>query len=114
MCRASGVGAEIDAGRVPVLSDAVFELIEKDCIPGGSRENLKTANQITEWHGASVAQKVLLADAQTSGGLLLCVRPRLLSEVLNVLKKDRTLCPEVIGRIISATKPKIFVVSNQH
>jgi selenide,water dikinase len=114
MCRASGVGAELDASRVPVLSHEVFELIEQDCIPGGSRENLKNASEFTEWRGVTDAQKILLADAQTSGGLLLCVRPRLLSEVLNVLKKDRTLCPEVIGRIISATKPKIFVVSNQH
>src|SRR2546427_58186 len=113
ICRASGVGAEIDATRVPVLSDEVFELIEKDCIPGGSRENLKTANEITEWHRPTEAQKILLADAQTSGGLLLCVRPRLLSDVLGVLKKGRTLCAKVIGRIVNATKPNIFVVSNR-
>jgi len=55
------------------------------------------------------AHKILLTDAQTSGGLLLCVRPGLLNDVLKVLKKGRTLCAEVIGRIISATKPKIFV-----
>jgi selenide,water dikinase len=113
MCRASGVGAEIDAARVPVLSSAVFELIEKDCIPGGSRENLKAANESTEWSGVPDALKILLADAQTSGGLLLCVRPRLLGEVLKVLKKNPTLCAKVIGRIVSATKPNIFVVSNR-
>jgi len=112
MCRASGVGAEIDAARVPVLSNEVFELIEQDCIPGGSRENLKTANEITEWHRATEAQKILLTDAQTSGGLLLCVRPRLLNDVLEALKKGRTLCAKVIGRIVSATKPNIFVVSD--
>jgi len=109
ICRASGVGAEIDATRVPVLNDEVFELIEKDCIPGGSRENLKTANEVTEWHGVPEAHKILLTDAQTSGGLLLCVRPRLLDEVINVLKKGRTLCADVIGRIVSAARPKIFV-----
>src|SRR5438034_35509 len=113
MCRASGVGAEIDAARVPVLNNEVFELIEKDCIPGGSRENLNTANEITEWHRSTEAQKILLADAQTSGGLLLCVRPRLLSDVLEVLKRGRTLCAKIIGRIVSATKPNIFVVSNR-
>jgi selenide,water dikinase len=113
MCRASGVGAEIDAARVPVLSNEVFELIGKDCIPGGSRENLKTANEITEWHRPTVAQKILLADAQTSGGLLLCVRPRLLSDVLKVLKQRRTRCAKIIGRIVKATKPKIFVVSSR-
>src|SRR2546425_1751776 len=113
ICRASGVGAEIDATRVPVLSDEVFELIEKDCIPGGSRENLKTANESTEWKGVTDAHKTLLTDAQTSGGLLLCVRPRLLNHVLKILRKGRTLCAKVIGRIVSATKPNIFVVSNR-
>jgi len=113
ICRASGVGAEIDATRVPVLSNEVFELIEKDCIPGGSRENLEMANESTEWHGVPEAHKILLADAQTSGGLLLCVRPRLLNDVLKVLKKNRTLCAKVIGRIVNATKPNIFVVSNR-
>jgi len=113
ICRASGVGAEIDATRVPVISDEVFDLIAKDCIPGGSRENLKTANESTGWQGVPDAHKILLADAQTSGGLLLCVRPRLLNDVLKVLKKNRTLCAKVIGRIVSATKPNIFVVSNR-
>jgi selenide,water dikinase len=113
MCRASGVGAELDASRVPVLSHEVFELIEQDCIPGGSRENLKNASEFTEWRGVTDAQKILLADAQTSGGLLLCVPPRLLRDVLKVLKKGRTLCSQVIGRIVSAAKPNIFVVSNR-
>jgi selenide,water dikinase len=113
MCRASGVGAEIAASRVPVLSNEVFELIKQDCIPGGSRENLKTADEFTEWHRPTEAQKILLADAQTSGGLLLCVRPRLLNDVLKVLKKGRTLCAKVIGRIVRATKPNIFVVTDR-
>src|SRR3989442_3289230 len=49
LCRASGVGAAINASRVPVISNEVFELIAKDCIPGGSRENLKTAKAFTQW-----------------------------------------------------------------
>ena len=113
MCRASRVGAEIDASRAPVLDEAVYKLIAKDCIPGGSRENLKTADEFVEWTGVTEAQKILLADAQTSGGLLLCVRPRSLGDVLKVLKKGRTLCAEVVGRIISAGKPKILVASNR-
>ena len=113
LCRASGVGAEIDASRVPVLDEEVYRLVAKDCIPGGSRDNLKTADEFTEWTGVTEAQKILLADAQTSGGLLLCVRPRLLGDVLKVLKKGRTPCAEVVGRIISAGKPKILVASNR-
>jgi len=112
ICRASGVGAEIDAARVPVLGEEDYELIAKDCIPGGSRENLKTANEITEWNGATDAQKFLLTDAQTSGGLLLCVGPRSLDEVLAVLKKRRSSCAAVVGRVVRAANPKIFVTTS--
>jgi len=43
--------------------------------------------------------KVLLADAQTSGGLLLCVAPRRLVAAVRVLKAHRTLSASVVGRI---------------
>src|SRR5439155_584780 len=48
---------------------------------------------------ASLVQKVFLADAQTSGGLLLCVAEATLPKVLRVLKKAQTSCAAVIGRI---------------
>src|SRR5213075_541648 len=51
MCALNGVGAELEATSVPVLSDEVFELINDDCIPGGTRENLKWANESTKWNG---------------------------------------------------------------
>jgi len=109
MCRASGVGAEIDARRVPLISQGVFRLIAKDCIPGGSRENLNTANELTAWNGVTEAQKVLLADAQTSGGLLLSVSPHFLDDVLKVLKKCRAPCAAIVGRIVRARRPGIRV-----
>ncbi|MBE7211638.1 MAG: selenide, water dikinase SelD, partial [Gluconacetobacter diazotrophicus] len=42
----------------------------------------------------------VLADAQTSGGLLLCVPPRRLEAVLAVLKEHRTPCAAVVGRVV--------------
>lgn len=109
MCRESGVGAEIFADRLPVISDEVFGLIEKDCIPGGSRDNLAFASKFTDWGTATIAQKSLLADAQTSGGLLLCVADKNLNAVMRLLKKHRTPCAAVIGRIIKSPKPRIAV-----
>ena len=109
LCRSSGVGAEIGASAVPVMSEDEFKLMAEDCIPGGSRENLKTANTFTNWNRVSVAQKHLLADAQTSGGLLLCVRPRLLQQVLKVLKRYRTPCAIVIGRIVRSTESRVRI-----
>jgi selenide,water dikinase len=111
MCRASGVGAEIAAGAVPVISAEVFRLIAADCIPGGSRENLDFANKFTEWDGTTPAQKILLTDAQTSGGLLLSVPRRNLDAVLKRLKTHHTLCAAVIGQIVQSGKPRIRVTA---
>ncbi len=107
MCRASGVGAEIFVNDVPAISDEIFGLIERDCVPGGTRQNLKTAKPDVEWNKTPMARRLLLADAQTSGGLLLCVPPRRLDEVLSLVGQDAV----VIGRIVGAMKPLLHIVS---
>ena len=100
LCRASEVSAEIFPDRVPAISDEIFDLIQRDCIPGGTRDNLKAANRTTDLKFASRLQRTFLADAQTSGGLLLCVPQRSLKKVSVVLKKYRTASAAIIGRII--------------
>ncbi len=104
MCRASGVAAEIDADLVPVISREIRTLAARGCVPGGSRQNLATARPVLR-HGKDVSAETLaiLADAQTSGGLLLCVPPRRLEAVLAILKEHRTPCAAVIGQIVRPT-----------
>src|SRR5271155_1423577 len=106
MCASSKVGAEIAAAGVPAISSDVFDLIAAGCIPGGSRDNLIHANDFTDWDGVTDFQKTLLTDAQTSGGLLLCVAPKNEKAVLKRLEKARTLCAAVIGRIVRSAKPR--------
>jgi selenide,water dikinase len=109
MCAASDVGAEIDVKRLPVFGKELFTLIEKECIPGGSRQNQETANAITDWGSATSEQKTVLTDAQTSGGLLLCVARKRLTAVLEVLRRHRTLSAAIIGKIVTSSKPRIWV-----
>jgi selenide, water dikinase len=109
LCRASGVGAEISAGVVPVISAEVAKLIAAGCIPGGSRDNLEFAASFTEWNGVTPVQQVLVTDAQTSGGLLLSTPRRNLEKVLKLLKLQRALCAAVIGTIVPSKKPRIRV-----
>jgi selenide, water dikinase len=111
ICRASQVGAEIAADAVPVISDEVFSLIARECIPGGSRDNLAYANRFTEWDGATVEQKSLLTDAQTSGGLLLCVSEKQLKAVLQLLRRLRAPSAAVIGRVVRSAKPRLRVTA---
>jgi selenide,water dikinase len=111
MCNASGVGAVIAAESVPVISAEVFRLIAMDCIPGGSRDNLDFANEFTKWDGVTPAQKTMLTDAQTSGGLLLSVPQRNVDAVIKYLKTHHALCAAVIGRIVRSNTPKIRVTT---
>jgi len=75
LCRASDVSASIDAASVPVVPGA-RDLAEAGHVPGGSRRNLRDVDADVVFADAvDETTRLLLADAQTSGGLLLCVHP---------------------------------------
>ncbi len=109
LCRASEVSADVSAKAIPAISAEIFSLIEKDCIPGGSRQNLETANENVDWSDTTDAWRFLLTDAQTSGGLLLCVPEKLLTRVFATLRRRQTLCSAVVGRIRRRRDPLISV-----
>lgn len=99
LCRSSGVTAEIDFAGLPVISEEVLQLIEGECIPGGTRANLETANPFVDWQGLDEAWRYVAADAQTSGGLLLCVLEENREEVLECLREENAMIAAVIGRL---------------
>ncbi len=71
LARASGVTAVVDAAAVPYLAGARESLAE-GVVPGGSRRNLEWVRpDLSAAAGIDESELVLLADAQTSGGLLL-------------------------------------------
>ncbi len=75
MLRASGVSARVDAAAVPIL-DGVAALVEAGHVPGGTRRNQKdAADSVSYAEGVDEATRTLLADAQTSGGLLIAIPP---------------------------------------
>ena len=100
LCRASAVSAEIDPNAVPMISDEITDLIEQGCIPGGSRENLVATTVAVDWGSTDEPRRVLLTDAQTSGGLLLCVTEANLANVLMILRKAGTTSAALIGKIV--------------
>jgi selenide,water dikinase len=68
----SGVAARLRMSAVPRLP-FVRDLAARDLVPGGSRKNLAAADPHCRWHGVDELDRVLLADAQTSGGLLIAI-----------------------------------------
>lgn len=69
LARASGVTAVIDSAAVPYVDGARTALAE-GFVPGGSRRNLDWVRPHTDLSTVDDDTAVLLADAQTSGGLL--------------------------------------------
>lgn len=109
MCRASGVEAEVSAATLPVVDRRVLGLIAEGCVPGGTRTNLQLAEEAVEWGRVEEPLRVLMADAQTSGGLLVCVAPRRITAVMQMLRMQKTLAAAVIGRIVRSGRPRIVV-----
>ncbi len=69
LARASGVTAEVDAAAVPYLEGA-RESLAAGYVSGGSRRNLDWVRPHADLDAVSEDEALLLADAQTSGGLL--------------------------------------------
>lgn len=83
VCRGSGVGARLDLSAVPCLAEAI-SLAKAGIFPGAARRNWQgyegvQAESLAEW------QQLLLADPQTSGGLLLAVDPSFTPALLQEL-----------------------------
>ena len=98
MARASGVAARIDAARVPML-DGARDLVEAGHVPGGTRRNRSDAAE-TVSHRPDVPEttRVLLADAQTSGGLLIACPPERTARLVEELGSRGELAA-VVGRM---------------
>ncbi len=82
---ASGVNAVVDASAVPVLTDAV-RLINEGFVPAGTGRNLSHLNGCLS--GGNEITRTVLADPQTSGGLLFCCQPGQADTAVRVLRES--------------------------
>src|SRR3954464_3662360 len=70
LAAASGLAAEIDAEAVPAIEGALELLSDERAVAGGSKRNLRDADEFTSWGPIDPARARLVCDAMTSGGLL--------------------------------------------
>ena len=69
MLEASGCAALVRAGDVPLLPD-VLSLARRDVVAGGTKRNHAWLREVVDWSDLTIPEQIVLADAQTSGGLL--------------------------------------------
>lgn len=70
LLEASGCAATVDASAVPLLAGAL-DLAQRDVVAGGTKRNHAWLQATTFWGMCTPPEQLVLADAQTSGGLLL-------------------------------------------
>jgi selenide,water dikinase len=108
MTAASRLAARVQAHQVPLLPGA-RRLAEAGLVPGGSRRNHAHVSKFVSWGaGVDEVSQALLADAQTSGGLLMSVPPAKL-ERLRFALAGRGVAAAVIGEIVAGEAGTISV-----
>ena len=111
ICRGSGMAAELKFGQVPILSEAL-PLARQGIGPGAIERNLASyghevnfAPQLESW------QRRMLADAQTSGGLLVAVEHEAADAVLSAFRNAGFAQAAVIGMMKSGA-PRVMVIDS--
>jgi selenide,water dikinase len=105
------VSAVIRFGDVPVI-EAARTYVREGNAPGGTHANWRFLADWVEYEPSlSKEDQLLLADAQTSGGMLIAVAPDKVPVLLDALARQRTLARAVIGEIVSGTAGHAKVVA---
>jgi cysteine desulfurase len=109
MMKGSGTSAVIEAGRVPLLAGAM-ELAAAGIAPGGSLNNLDFTRPFVAYsETVSDLKRLLLNDAQTSGGLLIAVGRAKSEDLLEHLKQEGVETVSIIGEVVSEADSRIEV-----
>lgn len=109
MARGSRLEARIKASAVPLLPGAK-ELAARGFVPGGTRRNLADLGDAVRWDATLPEPlRILLADAQTSGGLLIAVPAERVGDLVAALEAAGTPAAAVIGELVEGEPGRIIV-----
>ncbi len=98
MLDGSEVGATLSVSDIPTIP-AAWEMIDRGFVPGGTGRNRMWIEKNVTWHpDVSEAARIMLMDAQTSGGLLIAVSANK-REALIAALQSRNTTAAVIGHI---------------
>jgi selenide,water dikinase len=109
LASASGVAARVRASAVPVL-DFARGFAKQGMVPGGTKRNLAWVAPNTRFSPRLAEhEKLLLCDAQTSGGLLIAVPEEREAELLADLERRGTPAAASIGELVAGVAGSLEV-----
>jgi selenium donor protein len=110
MLKASGVAAPVRADHVPLRADAVDQAASR-VGAGGTKDNeAHTASAVRYGDGVPQTTRLLLNDAQTSGGLLVAVAGDKTEELMSALREGGVVDAARIGEVVKAEDVSIDVI----
>ncbi len=108
---ASQVSARLFAAAVPVF-DPVWSLVADCVVPGGTRKNLAYVEPRVHWdESLTEVDRLVLADAQTSGGLLIAVPAEREPQLIEELAARGAPARAVVGELVAGPPGEISVVA---
>jgi len=108
LCRHSGVTAQIYADRLPAF-DGAIDALAGGVVPGAIERNTEyVGDDLSAADGVPEAAVLLGFDAQTSGGLMICIPAERHEKLLAALKARGTMAA-TIGKIVGKSDGKIVV-----
>jgi len=109
MTAGSGNDAIIHFSHIPVF-EPVMKMISYQAIPGGTKDNLSFVGSWIDFdEHLDDDSRYILADAQTSGGLLFAVHPAMADALLNELMLNGVPDAAIIGTVLGKGSGRIRV-----
>ncbi len=113
MAKASEMKLTMWIDSLPILTKAMT-FIEEGFVPGGSYSNLSYFEPHLVWEEATEQQKLLLADPQTSGGLLVALPKEQAEELLQEIHQNQPVEGSIIGVVEKREKEGPWLVVRDH
>jgi len=108
MAKASKVNLIINSKEIPIIEES-YQLVDNGCIPCAAFTNMEYIQRSVDFNSCDYNLKMILTDAQTSGGLLMGVQPENVKNILNSLIQSGFLYSRVVGEVIGAGEGHINV-----
>ncbi len=103
MLTKNNLGAELWINDIPVI-DGLDKYISSGMIPGGTLKNKEIYScSVEKISDITSEQEIILYDAQTSGGLLLSVKPEEVEKAKELLYQQGFTLSQIIGKIIKVS-----------